>query len=64
MVENPLVKIPTPIEPMAIKISRTVKPLKSVVRGRKYAPMIDSNPKRKAEELKIIDEGPTPRSLM
>lgn len=64
MVENALVKIPTPIAPIAIRISRTVRPLKSTVRGRKHAPMIDSNPKRKAEELKTIEEDPTPRSLM
>jgi hypothetical protein len=64
VVENALVKIPTPIAPIAIRISRTVRPLKSMVRGRKHAPMIDSNPKRKAEELKTIEEDPTPRSLM
>jgi hypothetical protein len=49
---------------MAIRITRMVRLLKSMVRGRKYAPMIDSKPKRKAEELKTIEEGPTPRSLM
>jgi hypothetical protein len=64
MVENALVKIPTPIAPIAIRISKTVRPLKSTVRGRKNAPMIDRNPKRKTEELKTIEEDPTPRSLM
>ena len=50
--------------PIAIRVSRTIRFLELVVLGRKYAPMIDSNPKRKAEELKTIEEGPTPRSLM
>lgn len=55
---------PAPIAPMDIKASNTLKVLKLMVRGRKYAPMIDNNPRRKMDELKIIEEGPTPRSLM
>ena len=57
------VKTPAPMAPMAIKETSTVKALKLTLRGRKHAPMIDNSPKRKMEELKIIEEGPTPRSL-
>ncbi len=56
--------MPAPMAPMDIKASSKLRVLKLMVRGRKYDPMIDNNPKRKMEELKIIDEGPTPRSLM
>jgi hypothetical protein len=58
------VNMPTPIMPIAVKTNVTVNTVKLKARCRKKAPMINSNPIRNTDELKIIEEGPTPRSLM
>jgi hypothetical protein len=51
--------------PIEVKTSIKINTLYSLnAYLRKYVPMINNSPRRKTEELKIIDEGPTPRSLM
>jgi hypothetical protein len=51
------VKKPTPINPRAVNIRRTVKILTLKARCRKYVPTIMSKPRRKIDTLKekVID---------
>ena len=59
-----LVKMPTPIAAMAIRSSSMFSVLKLGLCLRKYVPMRISSPRRKTDELKIMADDPTPRSLM
>ena len=57
-------KIPTPIKPRAVNVSRIVNILMLKARCRKYVPMIMSNPRRKTDTLKTIVDigyGPIPK---
>jgi hypothetical protein len=59
------VNTPTPMAPIDCRINIKIKTLYSgKARCRKYVPMINNKPRRKTDELKIIDEDPTPRSLI
>jgi len=58
------VKTPTPIAPIAIRRSSVLTVLKLGMCLRKYVPISNNSPRRKTDELKIIEDGPIPRSLM
>ena len=58
------VKTPTLIAPIAIRRSSMLTVLKLGLCLRKYVVTSDNSPRRKADELKIMEDGPTPRSLM
>ena len=59
-----LVKMPTLIAPIAIKSSMVFRVLKFGLRLSRYVAVSISSPRKKADALKTMAEGPTPRSLM
>ena len=58
------VKIQTFIAANAAIVSKRVIVQSWKVRCKKYAPIIDRNPTRKIDTLNIVEDGPTPKSLM